>query len=103
MVLSDLKTSDWVLIVTTLILAISALFVPYIAEWLKRKWFAPRLDILFENTPDLCHKTKIRQINGTLEPDYYFRFYVINEGVEPAKQCEIVIEKLWIFDSVILP
>ena len=36
-------TGDWVLIGTTLFLAVVALFVPYLAEILKRSYFSPSL------------------------------------------------------------
>jgi hypothetical protein len=96
----DLETSDWVLIGTTTILAISALFVPYLAEWLKKKYFAPKLEIIFKETPRLRHKTRYRD---PAEPVYYFRFEVVNIGMAQARQCEIVLEKLWSYDNTILP
>ena len=40
-----MQGSDWVLIGTAIFLGAVALFVPYLAELIKRKWFAPDLKI----------------------------------------------------------
>ena len=88
----SLETSDWISIGTTTILAMAAPLAPYSAEWLKRKCFAPKLEIVFEETIRLRHKTRY---NNPAEAVYYFRFEVVNNGKAQAKQCEIVLEKLW--------
>ena len=85
-----MQVSDWVLIFTTLFLGAIALFVPYLAELLKRKLFAPNLKFDFELKPPDCHKTKF----NNNEPVYYFRFRVTNLGKSQAKKCEAVIESL---------
>ena len=90
-----MQVSDWVLIGTAIFLGAVALFVPYLAELIKRKWFAPDLKIEFELKPPDCHKTKF----GNNEPVYYFRFRVTNSGKSQAKRCEAVIEKLYKEDS----
>ncbi len=87
--------SDWVLIGTAAFLGAVALFVPYLAETVKRKWFAPDLKIDFELKPPDCHKTKF----SNNEPVYYFRFRVTNLGKSQAKRCEAVVEKLYKEDS----
>lgn len=87
--------SDWVLIGTSIFLGAVALFVPYFAELIKRKWFAPDLKIEFELKPPDCHKTRF----GNNEPVYYFRFRVTNLGKTQAKRCEAVIEKLYKADA----
>ena len=53
-----MQVNDWVLIGTAIFLGAVALFVPYFAELIKRKWFAPDLKIEFELKPPDCHKTK---------------------------------------------
>jgi len=87
--------SDWVLIFTALFLGAIALFVPYLAEITKRKYFAPNLKVQFESKPPDCHKTWYRDNESV----YYFRFRVTNTGKSQAKRCEVVIEKLYKGDA----
>jgi hypothetical protein len=99
-----MDSSDWVLIGTSIFLGVVALFVPYLAELIKRKLFSPKLKIIFEEHPPGCHKTKITSRNkkGEIireEPCFYFRFQVENEGKSQAKQCEAVVENLSIADA----
>jgi len=98
-----METTDWIYILGTLFLGACALFVPYLAEIVKRKAFAPNLKILFELAPPFCHQTNWRSPPSSPiqieEPVYYFRFQVVNEGKTQAKQCEVVLENLWIYDS----
>src|ERR1700757_3205726 len=90
-----MQTSNWVLIGTTIFLGAIALFVPYLAELIKRNWFAPDLTIEFEEKPPDCHKTKFQNN----EPVYYFRFRVTNVGKSQARRCEAVVERLLKEDS----
>jgi len=99
-----LETSDWVVVGTTLgaavILGAFALFVPYFVEFLKRKWFSPKLSIEFELAPPFCHLTCWKLPNQeTRPPVYYFTFSVKNTGRSAANDCEARLEELWIADS----
>ena len=98
-----METIGWIYILGTLFLGACALFVPYLAEIVKRKAFAPNLKILFELAQPFCHKTSWRSPPNSPtqieEQVYYFRFQVANEGKTQARQCEIVLENLWIYDS----
>ena len=98
-----METSDWVLVLTSIFLGACALFVPYLAEIVKRKAFSPALKIDFKLKPPFCHKTSWRspqQVQPSVnEPVYYFRYQVINEGKSRANNCEAYIEKLWIYDA----
>jgi hypothetical protein len=98
-----METIGWIYILGTLFLGACALFVPYLAEIVKRKAFAPNLKILFELAPPFCHQTSWRSPLGSPtqieEPVYYFRFQVANEGKTQARLCEVVSENLWIYDS----
>lgn len=91
-----MEITDWILMLTALFLGACALFVPYLAEIVKRKAFAPNLKILFELAPPFCHQTSW---SSPEEPVYYFRFQVVNEGKTQARLCEVVLENLWIYDS----
>jgi hypothetical protein len=97
-----LQTTDWVLIATALFLGACALFVPYLAEIVKRKLFAPELEISFELKPPFCHRTiwrsKPASYQQISEPVYYFRFQVVNGGRTQARLCEAVLENLWVYD-----
>lgn len=110
-IIEKMQTSDWVLIVSTLILAGTALIAPHVYDLIKRKWFAPELEIEFSHEPPYSHKT-IRKtpkeapqqivVAGTLPevfPVFYCRFGVHNKGKSQAKLCEVVLEELWIADS----
>jgi hypothetical protein len=83
-----MKASDWILVCTTLFLGAVALFVPYLAEILKRKWFAPKLRIDFVQAAPACRKTYY----GRVHPVFNFRFKVTNDGKSQAKRCEALIE-----------
>ena len=95
--------SNWILIGTTLFLGAIALIVPYLSELIKRRLFAPKLEIHFGESPPACHKTRFkgRKASGHPidEPVFYFRFQVVNEGKSQAKRCEAVIENLSIADA----
>ena len=89
-----LRASDWVIIGTALFLGACALFVPYLAELIKRRYFAPDLIIRFSQLHPFCHLT--RRVDGS--PVYFFRFQVLNMGKSKAKFCEAVLNELWIAD-----
>jgi hypothetical protein len=82
--------NDWVLIFTTIFLGFIALIAPSISELIKRKWFAPKINVNFYESPPACHKTYF----GKTEPVYYFRFEVENIGKSQARSCEAVLENL---------
>lgn len=90
-----MTVESWVLIATTLFLGAAALAVPLVTEWLKRTWFAPRLEIDFALTPPYCHLTK-RQDQSDV---YYFRFKVTNRGRSQARLCEATLEELHTADA----
>ena len=46
-----MQISDWVLIWSTITLAVTALIAPHVYDWVKRKWFAPKLEIEFSHEP----------------------------------------------------
>lgn len=92
-----MEISDWILLISTVILAAAALIAPYLAEKLKRSLYPPKLKILFNFCPPFCHKTSWN--TNPREFVYYFRLQVINEGKSQARLCEVVLEKLWIYDS----
>lgn len=101
---SALATSDWVLIGTALLLCAVALFVPYLAEKLKRSYFAPQLKLEFDLKPPDCHLTRSKgrdQFGRVVidEPVYYFRFRVQNKGQSQAHRCEAVIEGMSVADA----
>lgn len=90
-----MQTSDWILIGTTFILAITAYSAPYIIEIWKYKFYSAKLAFKFFHTPPYSHITEARGV-GVSFPIYYFRFKVVNNGKIQAEQCEAVLEKIWI-------
>lgn len=92
-----MTASDWVIVGTSLFLGIAALLAPYIAELLKREWFAPKLEISYRHAPPYSLRTEWRGANVN-EPVFYFRFEAVNRGKSQAKLCEAILEELWIFN-----
>jgi len=80
-----ISPSNWVLIVCTLILAIIALFGPYINELWKRKKFAPKLKMIFQ-------KEYPYVVEPAGENLYSICFGVKNDGNLKAINCEAIIE-----------
>ena len=87
--------SDVVLIGTSLFLGVTALLAPWVAEWLKRRWYAPSLEIEFSQEAPYCHLTK--RVNGSLV--YYFLFKVVNRGGSQARLCEAILEAIATADA----
>jgi len=92
---------------TTLVLASSALLVPYISAVVKHKYFAPRLDFEFDFGSPYCQLTEAckreikdgKTVNEVRFPVFYFRFVVVNNGRLQADDCEVVLGKVWEEDS----
>lgn len=87
-VIKMVSPSDWIFIICTLILAIIALFGPYINEIWKRKKFAPKLRIAFQ-----------KEYPYVAEPAgdnlYSICFGVKNEGNSKANNCEVIMEEFY--------
>lgn len=92
--MQKIEISDWVLIITTLLLASVAFLAPYIIERWKYIFYSAKLVFKFSHTPPYCHITEMRG-SGLSFPVYYFRFKVVNNGKVQAEQCEAVLEKIW--------
>lgn len=91
--------SDIILVCSSLFLGFCALIAPYVAEFVKRTAFAPKLEIVFYLSQPFCHKTMFRDSSGRIdEPVYYYRFCVVNKGKSQARKCEAVLENIWIYD-----
>jgi hypothetical protein len=80
---------------TTLFLGAVALSAPYIVELLKKKYYAPDLQIEFKHNPPYSRQSITRA--GWLA--YYSQFCVENKGKSPAKSCEAILEELWLSNS----
>jgi len=94
LLVSPLRPSDWVQIGSTVFLGITALLAPYVAQYLKHTYFAPKIKIKFKLFPPDCHQT--RRVGPHSDfPVYYFRFLVENHGRSPAEQCEVFLEKIF--------
>jgi hypothetical protein len=98
--MSDVTVSDWVLICTTLLLALSAFLTPLVGDAIKGHWLRPQIRISYVPHPPGAHRTRldIRLSPSQVEPQsvYYFRFAVENVGKTQAQKCEAVIEELWV-------
>jgi hypothetical protein len=83
-----ISSSDWVYIICTLGLAITALTAPYLNELWKRNSLAPKLKIMFQ---------KRYPYIGEPARDYLYDicFGVKNEGNSEAKNCEVIIEEFY--------
>ncbi|MBN1262843.1 MAG: hypothetical protein JW991_00635 [Candidatus Pacebacteria bacterium] len=91
---SQITTSDWVQIGSTLLLGALAVLAPYFAERLKHRYFKPGLKIKFKLAPPGCHKTR-RVGRGYDFPVYYFRFLIENFGKTQAEDCEVFLENVF--------
>ena len=92
-----MKTSEWVLVWSTIILAVAALVAPVVTEWLKRRFWAPRLSLDFRLSKPDCHSTNylVGRVAGVTIPDrpvYVYRLRITNNGRSQAKRCEVVVE-----------
>lgn len=96
-----LEKSEWVLISTSLFLGVVALLVPYFAELVKRRAFAPKISVIHDHTPPLSLLTYWHSLinPSPKEPVYFFRFQVSNDGKSQARRCEAILEELWTFDA----
>jgi len=90
----NIDTKDIIGIVSTTILAGTALIAPYISERLKYTYRKPKLKIEFNLSPPDCHLTHMRGTSVDF-PVYYFRFVVKNIGKTPAEECEVFLEKIY--------
>jgi len=87
-VIKMVSPSDWIFIICTLILAIIALFGPYINEIWKRKSLAPNLKINF-------YKESAFIVSSLQEDSFSIFFEVKNNGNSEAKNCTAIIEEFW--------
>lgn len=95
----QIGVSDWVLTVTTLLLAGTAFLAPCVIEKWKYRFFSPKLDFKFSHKPPYSHITEMRGQNICF-PVYYFRFKVVNNGKLQAEQCEAFLEKIWRVNTI---
>lgn len=92
-VLTPLHTGDLVQLGVAVILAVTALAAPYVAEWVKHRFFSPVLRVTFQLSPPDCHLTDA--FYGGPMPDYYFRFRVSNGSrKEAARHCHVRVEAI---------
>lgn len=83
-----MTVSDWIYIICTFCLVVTALTAPYINDLLKRKSLSPKLNIIFhKNSPYI-----IERRGDTL---YFVCFEAKNKGSSTAKNCEVVVEEFW--------
>lgn len=96
-----MDTSNWVQVLTSLFLGVCALFVPRIAEGVRRRAYAPRLEVGYEHRAPFVHRTYWVNRNDPTKrvPAHFFRLLVKNAGKSAAKRCELVLENLWVFDA----
>lgn len=94
-----LKATDWVMILTALFLGFVALFVPYLAEFIKRKLFKPIANFTFSLSPPNCHLTSWSFDSCQQNMVYYFRFLIENTGKTLLQNCENVVEEIWHYDD----
>jgi len=89
-----MTNSDWVLIGTTILLALVAFSAPYVIERWKYKFYSAKLKFIFYHKPPYCHITQMTGSGGSF-PVYYFRFIIMNEGKTQADQCEVLLQKIY--------
>ena len=95
------QSVEWALVLVTLLVAVTALLVPMVSEWLKRKTFAPKLQVRYEHDSPYCVRTELRSHvdpSTPVEPVYSVSFGVVNEGRSRAENCEAILEELHVYD-----
>lgn len=87
-------TTDWILAVCTVILAIVAVFQDIIRSWIMR----PKLDVQIRLEPPDCMKEIIHYNTPSGEREiadcYYFRIRVHNNGNQKADLVEVFLSNL---------
>jgi hypothetical protein len=78
-----------------LFLGASALSAPYFVEWLKKKYFGPKLKIEYIHEPPYCRRSRTSSGYSI----YHAQFCVENRGKSQAKSCVAVLEELWLPNS----
>lgn len=96
-----MSLAETIQVISTIVLATAALLAPFIAELLKRNFYAPHLKISFKLSQPFCGPTTWRSSTDedAIEPVYYYRFSIENTGRSQAEKCEAVLESLYIYDS----
>jgi hypothetical protein len=98
-----MNISDWILVITSLFLGISAIYAPAISEKIKQKWFGPTIKTSFDESPPYCIKTfyRYRDPEKMFDsiPVFFFRFLVENIGNTKLNNCEAVLEQLWLLSD----
>lgn len=93
--MDPLRTSDIALIGTAAFLGVAALAAPAVAEWLKRRFWAPKLEIGAIMAPPDCHRTKL-DVGGPMPVEtrsvFVYRLRVTNIGRSQARRCEMLVE-----------
>ena len=95
LVVNVTPSTDWNLIWVTLFLGVCALLAPPISKWVEHNMYAPKLEFSFRLAPPYCHRTRY----NSGEPVYYFRLRIDNIGNSQARNCEVVLEKIWIYEN----
>ena len=93
-----MSQSDKVLVGTSLFLGAVALLAPAFAEWLKRRFWAPVLELQFSLAKPDCHRTTL-DIGGAITPlqrdTIIYRARVLNKGRSQAHKCEVLLTGLF--------
>jgi hypothetical protein len=66
-------STDWNLVVATLVLGICALAVPLLTKWAERNIYEPKLKISFSLAPPYCHITRYT-IDGARAGEHVYYF-----------------------------
>jgi hypothetical protein len=98
-----MTTSEWVQVGSTLFLGFCALMVPRIAEYVKRRAYAPKLILSYRHDCPFAIETSWRSTDEPTEPVYFFCFNLVNDGRSQASRCEVVLNELWIHDTMDIP
>lgn len=97
-----LSVSDDVLVFTTLLLGIVAIFGPAYADKFKVWLTAPKLKVVVHNGPPACHRTEMAFAalsSVGREPAFVYRIQVLNTEGAQAQKAEVVLEALSIADG----
>lgn len=98
-------------IVSAALVVFTAIYTASVSQWIQKRVWGPVIGLTFEQRPPWCvgstlglERDEVEAAEGRyVLPDdvhaYFFRIQVTNEGVGAARDCEVVLERIWRVDD----
>lgn len=94
-------------IVSAALVVFTAVYTASVAQWIQQRVWGPVIRVSFEQRPPWCVESALSLEREEVEaaegqyvlPDdlhaYFFRMQITNEGIGPARDCEVLLERIW--------